>query len=247
MVLRPKWPIWSGGTVEWQCATARLLDVWGSAWEDERAPGWDRDCATRPHPSGGVVHASPRQPNGALSGFRLADGTAAARAPAPDHTVERLLGSGGIGAVFLGRDVALDRPIAIKVLQPEMCHRRTGRRGFCVARLLASWHPIRTSSRIHKVRGRSSGLFYYTMDYLGEETLADHLERGRFSPMRALRLGVGSAGWSCRRPSDRGGASRHQAVQHFSARGSGPYRAISASRTLPARQRKPSSRFQASR
>ena len=38
----------------------------------------------------------------------------------PDFTVERPLGGGGMGCVFLGRDVKLDRFVAIKVLRPEM-------------------------------------------------------------------------------------------------------------------------------
>ena len=108
---------------------------------------------------------------------------------APDHTVERLLGSGGMGAVFLGRDVALDRPIAIKVLQPEMFTAALAARFLREAQLLAKLAPHPHIVSIHKAEPKQ-GLFYYTMDYLGEETLAAHLDRGRFSPERALRLGL---------------------------------------------------------
>src|SRR5215207_1977984 len=41
-------------------------------------------------------------------------------AVAGHYTVERLLGQGGMGAVYLGRDVTLDRPVAIKVINPDV-------------------------------------------------------------------------------------------------------------------------------
>src|SRR5918999_3760726 len=39
---------------------------------------------------------------------------------APDYEVERVLGTGGMGAVFLARDLRLDRDVAVKVVTPEL-------------------------------------------------------------------------------------------------------------------------------
>ncbi len=42
------------------------------------------------------------------------------QATSPGLEVDRELGSGAMGVVFLGRDSVLDRPVAIKVLRPEI-------------------------------------------------------------------------------------------------------------------------------
>ena len=51
-----------------------------------------------------------------------------AEALAPDYQVECELARGGMGAVFLALDVALQRPVAIKVLLPELATERDARR-----------------------------------------------------------------------------------------------------------------------
>jgi serine/threonine protein kinase len=40
------------------------------------------------------------------------------------YRLDRRIGSGGMGAVYAGVDNALDRPIAIKVIRPELVHDR---------------------------------------------------------------------------------------------------------------------------
>ncbi|MEP6474169.1 MAG: hypothetical protein ABJC74_10630, partial [Gemmatimonadota bacterium] len=39
------------------------------------------------------------------------------------YAIERELGKGGMGTVLLARDLTLQRPVAIKVLPPEMAAR----------------------------------------------------------------------------------------------------------------------------
>src|SRR5712691_4207201 len=100
-------------------------------------------------------------------------------AVAPAFTVECELGRGGMGVVFLGHDVALDRPVAIKVLKPELASQRAAERFLREARLLAKLsHP--NVVPIHQV-GEQSGLFYYIMDHVAGETVAQRLERGPMS------------------------------------------------------------------
>ncbi|HTG83623.1 MAG TPA: serine/threonine-protein kinase, partial [Gemmatimonadales bacterium] len=109
---------------------------------------------------------------------------------APDYSLLRLLGSGGMGLVYLGYDPALDRPIAIKVLNPEIAIAALQKRFLNEARHLARLAPHPHVVSIHNVQEKG-GLSYYIMDYLGDETLATQLKRGRFTPGEALRMGMG--------------------------------------------------------
>jgi serine/threonine protein kinase len=109
-------------------------------------------------------------------------------AVAPAFTVEHEIGRGGMGIVFLGHDVALDRAVAIKVLQPELATHHAAARFLREARLLAKLsHP--NVVPIHQV-GEQSGLFYYIMDYVAGETAAARLERGVMTPAEVVALGA---------------------------------------------------------
>src|SRR5579884_2868182 len=106
---------------------------------------------------------------------------------APDYDVEREIASGGMGMVFLGRDVALDCPVAIKVLRPELATAHAAERFLREARILASVrHPHIVP--VHRV-GQAGEFFYYVMDLLAGETLAGRLARGPLGPGQAVKLG----------------------------------------------------------
>ena len=104
---------------------------------------------------------------------------------APDYEVERQLGAGGMGAVFLARDVRLDRAVAIKVVAPELAANATVRQRFLrEARTIARLrHPSIVD--VYTV-GESGGLLYFIMQCVSGESLRDLLEREkRLSPDRA--------------------------------------------------------------
>ena len=105
---------------------------------------------------------------------------------APDYEVEREVATGGMGVVFAGRDVALDRRVAIKIIRPDRATALATERFVREARVLASIsHP--NLIPVHRA-GESGGFFYYVMDYLEAETLAERLARGPLAPAEAVGL-----------------------------------------------------------
>jgi serine/threonine protein kinase len=90
--------------------------------------------------------------------------------------IERLLGRGGMGAVYLAREPALDRQVAIKVLPPERAEsadlRERFKREARTAAQLSHPHivPLLTF-------GEDEGLVYFVMGYVDGETLSARLHR----------------------------------------------------------------------
>jgi serine/threonine-protein kinase len=105
---------------------------------------------------------------------------------APDYEVTRELASGGMGVVFLGRDVALDRRVAIKIIRPDRATAVATARFVREAQILARIsHPNLVP--VHRA-GESHGFSYYVMDYLEAETLAERLRRGPLPPDEAVAV-----------------------------------------------------------
>jgi eukaryotic-like serine/threonine-protein kinase len=101
------------------------------------------------------------------------------------YRIEKLLGAGGMGEVFLARDTRLDRQVAIKVLPTgaaldERMRARFAREAKTVAALA---HPHVCT--LHDV-GRHQDVDYIVMEYLDGETLAARLAGGRLTVDLAL-------------------------------------------------------------
>lgn len=93
------------------------------------------------------------------------------------YLIERELGRGGMGAVFLARDVALERPVAVKALPPELAVQPQLRERFLrETRTVAGFsHP--NIVPVHAVVERGHSLLY-VMGYVDGETLTQRVRRG---------------------------------------------------------------------
>ena len=103
------------------------------------------------------------------------------------YRIERVLGRGGMGAVYLAHELALDRPVAIKVLPPERSDPRMRERFKREARTAARL----THSGIVPLHtfGEVKGLLYFVMGFVDGESLASRLAReGRLSPAETRRI-----------------------------------------------------------
>jgi serine/threonine-protein kinase len=108
-----------------------------------------------------------------------------ARALSGQYVVERLLGQGGMGTVFLARDVTLDRPVAIKVISPDVAASAELRQRFLLeARTVARLrHPNIVS--VYSA-GESDGLLWFAMEFVPGESLRDRLQRDRVVPANVV-------------------------------------------------------------
>ena len=104
------------------------------------------------------------------------------------YALERELGRGGMAIVYLARDVRLDRPVAIKLLPPELAaHEKLRDRFMREARTAARLsHPhIVPIHAVDEVRG----YVFYVMSYVDGETLAERVaNRGPLPPREVSRL-----------------------------------------------------------
>jgi formylglycine-generating enzyme required for sulfatase activity/dienelactone hydrolase len=103
------------------------------------------------------------------------------------YRVDRELGSGGMATVYLAEDLKHHRPIALKVLKPELAAvlgpERFLREIELAARLT---HPHILP--LHD-SGNADGFLYYTMPYVEGESLRDRLRREKQLPVEdALQI-----------------------------------------------------------
>lgn len=97
------------------------------------------------------------------------------------YFIESKLGSGGMGTVYLGRHKETDEFVAVKVLPASMAREA----GF-VARFDREIAAMRHLKSPHIVEllesGEDEGNYYYSMEYVKGETLADRLIREKRIP-----------------------------------------------------------------
>lgn len=118
-------------------------------------------------------------------------------------SLERELGRGGMGIVYLARDVILERPVAIKLLAPALAAREDMRRRFLrEARLAAQcFHP--NIVPIHEVAEHGE-LAWFVMAYVPGETLAERLRRVGLLPAEQVRRIGREIGWALAYAHERG-------------------------------------------
>jgi uncharacterized RDD family membrane protein YckC/predicted Ser/Thr protein kinase len=107
--------------------------------------------------------------------------------------VQRLLGRGGMGAVYLGRDTSLDRPVALKVLDAAIGRDKELRARFELeARAQARLrHPNVT--QIYFI-GEDRGFHFFAMEYVEGKPLDTALAKGEKIPWpRALEYIISAA------------------------------------------------------
>jgi TolB-like protein/Flp pilus assembly protein TadD len=103
------------------------------------------------------------------------------------YEVERELGRGGMATVYLANDLRHNRPVAIKVLHPELAH------SLGTERFVREVEIVAKLSHPHVLplfdSGTADGLLYYVMPFIDGESLRDRLSRDGSLPVgEVIRL-----------------------------------------------------------
>jgi serine/threonine protein kinase len=110
-----------------------------------------------------------------------------------NFVLERQLGSGGMGAVYLGRDVTLNRVVAVKVLKPELVTDQKFMATFLrEAEITASLnHP--NIVQVYAF-GQHEGTYYMVVEYISGGSLDDKIaERTQITELEGIEIGIAVA------------------------------------------------------
>jgi serine/threonine protein kinase len=97
------------------------------------------------------------------------------------YEIVRSLGHGGMGTVYLARERALERFVAIKVLRPELAEAQEGRERFRREARVAAQLSHPGIVPLHTF-GEVNGVWYFVMGYVRGVTLAERLRIERRLP-----------------------------------------------------------------
>ncbi|HET7502237.1 MAG TPA: protein kinase, partial [Kofleriaceae bacterium] len=101
--------------------------------------------------------------------------------------IERPLGAGGMGEVYLATDLALERPVAIKVL-PAAVAREPARRDRLVREARAQARIVHPNVGHIYFIGEDAGRLYFAMEYVAGETLSARVTAGPLPVEDALAI-----------------------------------------------------------
>ncbi len=110
---------------------------------------------------------------------------------ASSYTIERELGRGGMATVYLAHDIRHDRPVALKVLHPDLAHALGPERFQREIRLAARLqHPhILTVHDSGSLGAPGGEVLWFSMPFVEGETLRQRLTREKQLPLEdALRI-----------------------------------------------------------
>jgi serine/threonine-protein kinase len=106
---------------------------------------------------------------------------------APDFEVKRLIGTGSKASVYLAREAALKRLVAIKVLKPQLAADETARKRFEREAQSAAQISHPNVAKIYTVGRLEGDVPYLVMEYIDGRTLEEALKATGLLPVKDAR------------------------------------------------------------
>lgn len=105
------------------------------------------------------------------------------------YRVQKLLGTGGMGSVYLAEDPLLQRKVAIKTLRPELATHTVSKERFFREAIIVSGLKHEHIVTIYNV-GEEYGIPYLAMEYLEGQSLEEFIQKKRkLTWVQIMRLG----------------------------------------------------------
>jgi serine/threonine-protein kinase len=105
------------------------------------------------------------------------------------YKVGHLIGSGGMGTVWLGQHTGLGTRVAIKFIRPQFAERADARRRFEIEARAAASVDSKHAVKVYDYGVTDAGLPYIVMEYLEGESLSEALiRRGAFPAEESARV-----------------------------------------------------------
>ena len=109
--------------------------------------------------------------------------------------IDEVIGEGGMGKVYLGHQLSVERNVAIKVLHGELTiNEELRERFFREAKVVSGFSHPNIVQLIDFGRDEQSGLLYLVMEMIDGVGLEELVERGRLAPQLALRIAFQTCG-----------------------------------------------------
>jgi serine/threonine-protein kinase len=141
---------------------------------------WSADALCHSEQNYRKLAASMTQPSGEFLDLQAA--------LAGEYSLQREIGRGGMGVVYLARDVQLDRDVAIKVLPTHLARLSNARERFLQEARTAAGLSHPNIVPIHRV-GEADGYVFFVMSYIEGDTLGERLRAdGPLPPADAARV-----------------------------------------------------------
>lgn len=108
----------------------------------------------------------------------------------PRYEIQKKLGEGGMGAVYKARQISLDRPVAIKVLDDRLKENRS-----FLQRFLREARSVAKLNHKHIIQGIDAGeyegTYYFVMEYVKGRTLKEEIrEKGKLGEERTVQISL---------------------------------------------------------
>ena len=133
---------------------------------------------------GGALPAGATPASSSSDSMRLQPGTVLANR----YEIVKILGEGGMGAVYKARDLELDREVALKVIRPELANNPEILQRFKQELILARQVTDRNVIRIFDL-GEAGKIKFITMEYVEGESLHQILKQhGKLDAVEAVDI-----------------------------------------------------------